>query len=470
MHILLEEVTKWTAELPELEVLFSILQKVRKSLNLHVAHHVHTLICNLGLEVHKDLGNYLIPTFVDCGSLSHAQQVFSRLLHRNEHSWTALLKGYSESHSSQHVFDLYQQMQADGVHPSKFTFVPLLTACARLECLGRGMKLHEDIIRKGFEEDMFLAYALVSIYARCGSLMEAEILFHSLPSRDVILWTAIIDGYVDQGLSEKALDYLEQMQLEEVVPDTISYVCGVKACCSSVAIDKGQKIHTDIVKKGMDTDVLVANTLANMYSKCGSLEDAKDVFDKLQDRDVVTWTALVVGYAEHGLSEKALNCLEQMKAEGIHSDAVVLTSGMKACGSLGALKSGQKLHAEIVKQGLEIFSFIGSTLADMYGNCGHFVEAQDVFYALPTPDAVAWNVLISRYADLGFGEKALDFFEEMQKSAVSQDPVTYSSSLKACGDCQDLQRGQQIHAQITRTGFGSDAIVGNTLVYMYAKC
>lgn len=110
---------EWTAEPPMLEILICILQKCRKKRTLGIAKDVHAHVCNIGLEVHKALGNYLISMFVECGSLSYAQQVFSRLVHRNEHSWTSLLQGCIECDNLQYAFHLYQQMQEDGVHPSR---------------------------------------------------------------------------------------------------------------------------------------------------------------------------------------------------------------------------------------------------------------------------------------------------------------------------------------------------------------
>ena len=178
---------------------------------------------------------------------------------------------------------------------------------------------------------------------------------------------------------------------------------------------------------------------------------------------------VIAGYSEHGYSEKALKCFEQMKLEGISPDSIIFLYGLKACGSIGAVIKGREIHA-----GIEPFQgnlFLQSSLVDMYVKCGFLEEAKELFDNLPVRDAVLWTTIITGCADHGHGEEALKYFEHMQHNGISPNSVTFVSCLKACSSLRDKDKGEKIHAEVERIGLlGKDLTVGNTLVDMYAKC
>eukprot|EP00250_Pteridium_aquilinum_P018784 c24206_g3_i1 orf=1-414(+) len=137
------------------------------------------------------------------------------------------------------------------------------------------------------------------MYAKCGLLSEARDFFDTLPVRGVVSWNALIAAYVEIGLYLEALKLFDYMQKEGVPPDAFTFSCALKACSSAGAIDKGRKLHEMISEGGFKTDSFVGNGLVGLYAKCGSLSEAQEVFDKLLNQDVVSWSALIAGYAEH---------------------------------------------------------------------------------------------------------------------------------------------------------------------------
>lgn len=453
-----------------MESLICILQGCRKKKKLVYAKHVHACVCNNGLETRGQLENYLVPLFVECGSMLDAQRAFHRLANRNEYSWTSLIQGYMEYGDPEHALELFQDMQEDRVSPNKYTFIALLKACAMLNNIDTGRQIHAQIAQEAPEIDVFVGCALVNMYAKCGSVNEAKEVFEQLPLHSAVAWTTLITGYVDYGLGEEALNCLEKMQLEGICPDLVTFVCSLRACGSTGALNKGRELHAQVFKQGFERGKYVVSTVVDMYAKCGSLSEAQDVFDELMARDIVLWNTLISGYAEQGLVEEVLRCFEQMRMEGILPNSVTYVCTLKGCGRIGAFERGQDLHAQLVKEGLERDLVVCNALVDMYSKCDLLGEAYALFDEMPIRNVVSWTALLSGYAKHGLGEEALNCLNKMQLEGVSANEVTYIFCLKACSGLKAIGRGRKLHAEIAQEGFSVDPYVGSSLVDFYAKC
>ena len=357
--------------------------------------------------------------------------------------------------------------------PNRHSFMALLRECSLHKDIHEGVRIHVEISRFGLlEGDIFLGSILVDMYAKCGFLVKAQEVFDHLPFRDVVIWTTLIGGYVGYGLCEKAFECVEKMQQEGIAPDSFTFVCILKVCGNSGAMEKGEGIHCEIIRKGLlENNFFLGSMLVDMYVKFGALVTARKVFDKVQKRDVAVWNALVGGYAEQGCCEEAFTCLFQMHDEGISPNAITFVSILKVCGGAKWLLSGQQIHIQIIGRGLENDVFIRSTLIDMYAKCGLLLEAQNLFGSVLVHDIVVWNVLIMGYTENDHGEEALEVLEQMQENGISADDVTYLCSLKACGLIGAKDKGTEIYGEISMRGLlEKDILVGNALLDMYAKC
>ncbi len=150
----------------------------------------------------------------------------------------------------------------------------------------------------------------MDMYAKCGSIEDAWRVFNKMPFQNVVTWSTMILGHVKCGQGQKALGLFQQMQQEGVQPDSITFAGVLKACASMVAIEKGRCVHQDIIQSGLESDVFVGSSLVNMYAKCGSMEDAWRVFNKMPSRTVVTWNAILGGCAMNGHGKEALKYFE----------------------------------------------------------------------------------------------------------------------------------------------------------------
>ncbi|KAJ7522179.1 hypothetical protein O6H91_19G086300 [Diphasiastrum complanatum] len=466
---MLELMVKQTTK-PPIQAYVCILKGCSRRKALAEGKQVHALIVQSVLDSNIFLANTLVHMYSKCSSLVHAHKVFSNMPQHNVYSWTAIISAYADSGAVEEAIDLFQKMQGTGLAPDKVLFVVVLKACASLAGLEQGRQLHSEIIKRGFQSDVVVGRTLVNMYAKCGCTEDARELFDNMSERDVASWNAMIAGYAQNGLGKEALALYEQMKQEGMQPDNVTFVLLLKACASLAGLEQGRQLHSEIIKRGFQSDVVVGSTLVNMYAKCGCTEDARELFDNMSERDVVSWNAMITGYAQNGLGKEALALYEQMKQEGMQPDNVTFVLLLKACASLAGLEQGRQLHSEIIKRGFQSDVVVGRTLVNMYAKCGCTEDARELFDNTSERDVVSWNAMIAGYAQNGLGKEALALYEQMKQEGMHPDNVTLVLLLKACASLAALEQGKQLHSEIRKRGFQSDVVVGSTLVDMYAKC
>lgn len=457
------------------KVTFICLLKACASIGaMHEGQLLHSQMQEQGLETDLVVGNTLIDMYAKCGQLKHAHEVFDRLKSKDVVTWNAMIAGYTQQGLGDEAIELYARMR-EGCFAvaSNVTFIITLKACGSVGALQVGKQIHTEILQRGLEADDVISNALIDMYAKCGSLLDARKVFDRLSTKDMATWTAMIAGYAQQGLGEEAIKlYACKQQMDKSPVSNVTYACLLKACASTGAIHDGRRLHMEIQAHGLEGDLVVGNSLVNMYAKCRSLEDARRVFDRLPVRDVVTWNAMISGYTQHGLVGQALDLYVSMKSSGTSTpNKATYLSLLKACASTGALPEGKALHADINRIGLEADAAIGNTLVDMYAKCGNLNDALGVFDRMTTKNVVTWTVMISGYVQHGLASEALDKYVLMQKDGQTPaDSVAFLALLKACGTIGAIQQGKQLHVQICERGLDADVVMGNALVDMYAKC
>eukprot|EP01018_Ginkgo_biloba_P001659 Gb_20197 [translate_table: standard] len=466
---------------------------------------IHEEIIRLGYQSDVFVGNALVDMYAKCGSIENARHVFDTMAQRdvvswnamvagyaqNGHvdkalklfqempervviSWNAMIAGYAQNGLCEEALKLFQLMQRVGVKPNSKTFTSVLPACSNLAALEQGREIHEEIIRHGFQCDIFLGSALIDMYAKCGNIENAHNLFHKIPQRDMVSWTAMIagyaqNGYVDEALElfqkmpkrdliswnvmiagytqnghdEEAMKLFQQMQLEGVKPNAKTFASVIPACANLAALQQGTEIHEEIISSGFQSDVFVTSALVDMYAKCGKIENARDLFDKMNQRNLVSWTAVIAGYAQNGNSEEALNLFRQMHLADVTPNSKTFASVLSACANLAALEEGKEIHDEIVRSGFQSDVFVGNALVDMYSKCGSIENARNVFDKIQQTNVVSWNAMISGYAMHGRGTEALKLFEQMQHSTTNPDHITLVSVLSACCHAGLVDKGWQ---------------------------
>ncbi|KAH7294387.1 hypothetical protein KP509_28G068900 [Ceratopteris richardii] len=309
------------------------------------------------------------------------------------------------------------------------------------------------------------------MYAKCDALTKAKEVFNELPQRNVIVWNTLIAGYVQWGFSDVAVSCYDQMLLERLCPDVVTFTSILKACAGIGAHEKGYAVHDSVAKFGLlDSDVYLCTALVDFYAKCGSLKEAQLVFDKLPVQELVTWNALIAGYTWHGYAEVAIKCYKRMQSKCIHANTSTFVTLLKSCGMIGALDEGLDLHASILRYHLLQTEKVGSALIEMYIECGMLERAKEVFEELLHRSESVWNSLIGGCADKKHVGESFRLFARMQCEGHCPDAITYTCIIKGSCTTGGLVQGMETHARIVGNGFlESEPTIGTPLVHMYAK-
>eukprot|EP01018_Ginkgo_biloba_P038127 Gb_19299 [translate_table: standard] len=432
---------------PSKKSLFEVCENI-KSLAESKQIHAHILIN--GFENNTVLATKLVSMYAKCGSLIYARTVFDRMSEQNTFLWNALIGGYARNGFSEETLTLYYQMQQAGRQPDNFTFPSVLKACTSLAALQQGKEIHNFIIRIGFESSVFVGSALVDMYAKCGNIENARHVFDKMSERDVVSWNTIIAGYAQSGHCDDALRLFHQMELEGVKPDSFTIASVLPACGHLTDLQQGKEIHDYITRNGFESHIIVGNALIDMYTKCGSTDSARHVFDNMSDRDVVSWTTIIAGYVQEGHCYKALELFHQMQLAGVKPDSVIVTSVLPACARLAVLQQGKEIHEYIVRNGFDSDIVVGNALIDMYAKCGSIEDAHQQFDKMYARDVVSWNAIIVGYGINGYAEGALKLFHQMQQEGMKPNDITFVGVLSACSHAGLLSEGRQYFDLMSR--------------------
>jgi pentatricopeptide repeat protein len=413
---------------------------------------VHAHINERGFMAHRIVRNTLVDMYAKCGSLVDARRVFDQLPERDVFSWTFIISAHAKHGLAEEALTLYRQMKQTGIQPDQFTFTGVFPACATLAALE---EVHGDITVRGFQSDVFVGTALVDMYAKCGRMEKARDLFDKMPQRNAVSWTALIAGYahngdvdealrlfheipernvvswtvmiagcVQNGYNEEALEIFHEMQLAGVKPSLKTFASIFPACANLLALEQGMRIHEEIIRCGVQFDAFVESALIDMYAKCGSIEKARDVFDKMHQQNVVLWNAMIACYAQNGYGEEAMNLYKQMPRAGVKPNLKTFASALSACADLTDIEQGIEIHEEIIRKGFEFDVFVGSALINMYVKCGSIEKAHDLFDKMPERNIVSCTAMAAGYAMCGHVQEALTIFERMPgKDMVSWNAI-----------------------------------------------
>lgn len=310
--------------------------------------------------------------------------------------------------------------------------------------------MHTHLLKTGFELDVFVKTSLVCLYAKCGRLVDAHQVFDEIPVRNVVSWTAIISGYMEDGRFVEAVDMFRRMLEMDLRPDSFTLVRVLSACSQLGDLTNGEWIHRYIEEKDLGRNVFVATSLVDMYVKCGSMEKARCVFDGMRERDVVTWSAMIAGYSSNGLPKEALDLFFKMQAENLRPDCFTVVGLLSACARLGALELGNWASGLISINEFLSNPVLGTALIDLYAKCGCMPRAWAVFQGMKERDVVVWNAMITGLSMAGHWNIAFGLFTQMEKLGVWPDGNTFIGLLCGCTHAGLVDEGRQYFNSMDR--------------------
>ena len=424
---------------------------------------IHGFAITSGFISYNMVSNSLMNMYSKTGQFERALCVFECLCFPDIVSWNTILSGFRKSEDA---FNFALRMNSNGVEFDPVTCTTILAFCSDHEDFLFGILLHCLSLKSGLDGEVFVGNALISMYSRWDHLLEARRVFDEMPKRDLVTWNAMISGYTqegDHGL-EAILLFIEMVR-ERMKLDHVSFTSAVSACGHERNLELGKLIHGLTIKSGYGTDVSVCNVLISTYSKCEVTEDAKLVFQFMNERNVISWTSMI------SLNEEdALSLFNGMRLDGVYPNDVTFVGLIHAVSMRNLAKEGRMIHGFCGKTGFLLEQNVCNSLITMYAKFESMEDCLKFFDELSCRDITSWNSLISGYAQNGLYQKALQMFL-IVVTECKPNNYTFGSALSAIADAEDisLKYGQRCHSYLIKLGLNNDPIISGALLDMYAK-
>jgi len=403
---------------------------------------VHTMAIKNGFGVATFASNSLINMYFKSGMIRDARAVFDSMTDRNAVSWNSMVAGLVTNGLHLETLDVFYHMRLAGVKLTKMVFAPVIKLCGNIKELGFSRQLHCQVLKSGFEYDKNIRTTLMLAYSKCGEMDNAFKIFSVMSDevRNVVSWTAMISGYLQNGMAEQAVNLFCQMSREGIKPNDFTYSTILTAQPGVSPFE----MHAQAIKRNYVKSPSVGTALLDAYVKRGNVDEASKVFQRIEEKDIVAWSAMICGYAQIGDTEGAVRIFVQMAKEKIKPNEYTFSGIINACAAPTAgVEQGKQLHAWSIKSRFNNALCVSSALLTMYSKRGDIESAFEVFKRQRERDLVSWNSIISGYAQHGYGRKALEVFEEMQRQNLEMDGVTFIGVISACTHTGLANEGQR---------------------------
>lgn len=402
---------------------------------------LQTLILKSGLYSELFIGNALISSYSRWGRLVEARRVFDEMQQRDLVSWNAILSGYTqEGNYGMEAICIFLEMMREELKVDHVSFKSVVAACGHERNLGLGTQIHGLTIRTGYGTHASVCNVLISMYSKCEVLEDAKLVFETMIDRDVVSWTTMIS--INE---EDAMSLFNEMKLAGIFPNDVTFVGLLHAITVRNMVQEGRMIHGFSVKTGLFKKLNVSNSFITMYAKFESIKESVKVFEELSYKDIISWNALISGYAQNGQCHEALQTFLSAIME---SQPNQFSFGSVLC-AIGAaedisMRHGQRCHSHLIKLGINTDPIVSGALLDMYAKRGSIDESRRVFSETPQRSQVAWTAIISAYSRHGDYDSVMSLFNDMEKEGVRPDSITFLAVLTACSRKGMVDMGHQI--------------------------
>ncbi|KAL5996082.1 hypothetical protein ACLOJK_026155 [Asimina triloba] len=409
---------------------------------------IHALLLTTGLSRKNSLLTTLLSSLILLRRMPDARRLFDSMHKPRTFLWNLLIRGYVNDDLCSEALAVYARMHHTSIRPDNFTFPFVFKACAVVGAIWGGPSVHAIVLKSGFTLDVIVLTELTLMYARFGDLGAADYLFEGITERDLVAWNALIAAYAQDGHAIKALALFHRMDVEGVVPDSVTLASALSACAYLGLLGNGMKIEKRIVEEGLQRNVFVDNALLDMYAKCGNLDMMERVFSEMPRRNVVSWSSMIGGYAINGECRKALDFFSQMRAEGMQPNHVTYLSVLSACSHAGFVREGRMYFSQMTQSTSKSPPRIEhyACMVDLLGRAGHLMEAYNFISRMPIkPDSGVWGSLLGAcniHQNVELGQKVADQLFNLAPQAASYY-VLMSNIYAAAGRWMDVEKVRQ---------------------------
>lgn len=416
---------------PDRFTLTGVLSGCAEARLLSVGQQLHSWAVRSGLASDVCVGCSLVDMYAKCvedGSMENSRRAFDGMPNHNVMSWTALITGYVQGDGQdEEAINLFCDMMLQGqVAPNHFTFSSVLKACANLSDVCFGEQLHAQTVKLGLSSVNCVGNSLINMYSRSGRTECARKSFDILFEKNLVSYNTIVDAYAKNLNSEEAFEFFHEIEHTGIGANSFTFASLLSGAASIGAIGKGEQIHGRVLKSGFGSDQCINNALISMYSRCGNIEAALQVFYEMGDRNVISWTSIITGLAKHGFARKALKMFHEMLEAGVNPNEVTYIAVLSACSHAGLIDEGwrhfnsmYKIHGVVPR--MEHYA----CMVDLLGRSGSLLEVIEFINSMPfKADALVWRTFLGScqvHGNTELGEHAAEMILKQQPN----DPAAY---------------------------------------------
>lgn len=380
---------------PDGIVISSMLLGFGNSISIFEGKAFHGFIIRRHYVLDEKVHNSLLSMYCKFGLLTIAEKLFGRIPEPNKESWNTMIFHYGKMGLEAKCIELFKEMCRLGMQPDSNSLVSVVSSCSHLEATYLGLSLHCYIIKCSMDESSLVTSSLIDMYGRSGNLEVTWDIF-SGTQRDSITWNTLISSYAQSGHHAEAVALLDKMTAENLRPNSATLVTLLLACSHLACLERGERIHHYIKERGIEFDNWLATALVDMYVKCGQLEKAREVFNSMNERDIISWNVMISGYGMHGNAKSAMEIFLEMESSNVKPNELTFLALLSACAHGGLVEEGECLFNRMqdysIKPNLKHYA----CMVDLLGRSGNLQEAEMLVLSMPfTPDGEVWGALLS---------------------------------------------------------------------------
>ncbi|CAA0840649.1 Pentatricopeptide repeat-containing protein -chloroplastic [Striga hermonthica] len=413
--------------------------------------------------------NNLIGAYSECGCVDQAFKVFDEIPLKNSATWNLMISGCNKNSFFDHSWELFCRMHSVGMDMDDFTYSAVVSACGSLRHVARGAQICGLVVKNGFFSDGYVMAGVIDFFAKCCMVDCALRVLYDTHCENIVCWNAVVSAAVKNNENFVALRVFRQICCHgSLAPNDFTLSSVLTACASVGELELGKNVHGRVIKVGFGANVFVGTAIVDLYSKCGAMNDAFKQFKLMPVRNVVSWTAIISGFARTGDSGSAVWVLGDMHKSGEEINSFTVSSVLAACANPAMLNETLQIHCWILKIGLCLDAVVKASLINTYSKVGAvnyselaFTESEDL------KQVGIWASMISAFVHSEIYEKALSLFQRMLKVGITPDKFSVSSIMGIIGS---LTLGRHVHGYTIKVGLASDVSVGSSIFTMYSKC
>lgn len=443
--------------------------------------------------------NIMISGYVKSGRFDQAQNLFDQMPKRGCVSYTTMIMGFASKGYWTEAIGIFEDMRNEGILPNEVTLASLVSACSGFGGISFCRMLHGLAVKMLLDEFVIVSTNLLHMYCACGSLRDGRDLLNEMPERNIVSWNVMLNGYAKAGDVELARQLFEKIPMKEkdivswgtmidayvkvgwlnealvtfcsmlrerVEVTDVMIVDLVSACARVGAVQEGLLLHSRIVKAGLDSYDFVQATIIHFYAACGRIdlaylqfevgfkdhlpsrnalisgfirngmiEQARQLFGEMHERDVSSWSSMIAGYAQNEQPNMALHLFREMIATGVQPNQITMVSVFSATASLGILNEGRWAHEFVGNNSIPLNDNLSAAIIDMYAKCGSISAALEVFYQVRDKASTVspWNAIICGLAMHGHANLSIDIYSDLEmRHHIKQNSITFIGVLTAC--------------------------------------